>query len=240
MSRLYAAIGLLVVALSGCMQSQGSRALAPGVMPMAPASNALLGNGKIKHIVIIIQENRSVDNLFNGLPGANTVRTGKNERGEDVTLQPMSLTAPWDLSHRHVAWLTEYNNGRMNGFNKEHVNCYRHAKCPPRDAAAYGYVPQNEVRPYWDMAQQYAFANAMFQSNEGPSFPAHQYLVSGTSTIANGSQLRASENAHDPNGRAGQGGCDSLSGIDRRHDRLTRRAKQIRLSVFHAKVASWS
>jgi phospholipase C len=51
----------------------------------------------------------------------------------------------------------------------------------------------------------------MFQTNEGPSFPAHQYIISGTSTVANGSQLRASSNAVAPNGGF-TGGCDSPLG----------------------------
>ena len=44
------------------------------------------------------------------------------------------------------------------------------------------------------MAVQYAFADRMFQTNQGPSFPAHQYIVSGTSSIGDGSSLRAAEN----------------------------------------------
>src|SRR5271166_6200570 len=35
--------------------------------------------------------------------------------------------------------------------------------------------------PYFQIANQYGFANLMFQTNQGPSFPAHQFLFSGTS-----------------------------------------------------------
>jgi len=211
LNRFHAALGLTILALFGCVQSNGANGIAPGAPPVLPAAHSLFG-GKIKHVVIIIQENRTVDNLFNGLPGANTVRTGKNDLGQNVQLQQVSLTAPWDLSHRHIAWVADYRNGNMNGFNNENVHCYHHAKCPSHEVAAYGYVPQSEVQPYWDLAEQYTFANNTFQSNQGPSFPAHQYLVSGTSTIADGSQLRASENAHDPRDRGKQGGCDSIKG----------------------------
>ena len=51
----------------------------------------------------------------------------------------------------------------------------------------------------------------MFQTNQGPKFPAHQYLVSGTSTTFNGSPLRAADNALTRNGLA-TGGCDSPKG----------------------------
>ncbi|HEY6765292.1 MAG TPA: alkaline phosphatase family protein, partial [Candidatus Sulfotelmatobacter sp.] len=44
-----------------------------------------------------------------------------------------------------------------------------------------GTNPSNEVQPYIDIAKQFGFANYMFQTNQGPSFPAHQFLFSGTS-----------------------------------------------------------
>ncbi|HEY2554086.1 MAG TPA: alkaline phosphatase family protein, partial [Candidatus Cybelea sp.] len=65
--------------------------------------------------------------------------------------------------------------------------------------------------PYFTMAERYTFADRMFQTNEGPSFPAHQYIVSGTSTISDGSQLRAASNAFAPLGGF-TGGCDSAPG----------------------------
>jgi phospholipase C len=61
------------------------------------------------------------------------------------------------------------------------------------------------------MAEQYAFADHMFQTNQGPSFPAHQYIVSGTSTISAGSTYRAAENPKTPENKF-TGGCDSPTG----------------------------
>jgi phospholipase C len=98
----------------------------------------------------------------------------------------------------------------MDGFNEEGRNCYSNGHCPDRHKAAYGYVPRNEVKPYWAMAELYTFADEMFASNEGPSFPAHQYLISGTSTITNRSIYKAAENPTDPRGKRRQGGCNSL------------------------------
>jgi phospholipase C len=45
-------------------------------------------------------------------------------------------------------------------------------------------VQQSDVAPYFQMAETYTFADNMFQSNQGPSFPAHQYLISGSSSLA--------------------------------------------------------
>ena len=49
------------------------------------------GAGKIFHVVNIVQENRSFDNLFQGYPGADTVSSGKNSKGKTIELQPVSL-----------------------------------------------------------------------------------------------------------------------------------------------------
>ncbi len=169
-------------------------------------------SGKIKHVIIIFQENRTPDNMFNGLPGADTVAVGLDHTGKHIPLAIISETAPYDLSHTHTAFKIEYDNGKLDGFDLERsTKCLKPGGCPPRDRRAYGIVPRTESQPYWDMATQYAFGDRMFQTNEGPSFPAHQYIISGTSTILTGSRLRAAENPTAPN-RLATGGCDSPKG----------------------------
>jgi phospholipase C len=195
-----------LAALCGCGGSGWS-----GSPPQPEQALLAQASSKIAHVVIIFQENRTPDDLFNGLPGANTVRSGLNSKGEKVPLKPVSLTAPYDLSHTHPSFDIEYNSGKLNGFDHETSNCRGADVCTPKDVRAYGYVPQSEVEPYFIMASTYTFGDEMFQTNEGPSFPAHQYIVSGTSTITNGSSLRAAENPFRPNG-ALSGGCNSPSG----------------------------
>lgn len=126
----------------------------------------------IKHIVIVIQENRSVDNLFNGFPGADTVRVGMSRRGP-VELRPVDLDYPADVDHQHHAFLQAFDGGRMDGWESVFTT--------PRQASTfpYAYVPENEVEPYWTMAERFTFADRTFESNSGPSFPAHLYLISG-------------------------------------------------------------
>jgi phospholipase C len=55
-------------------------------------------------------------------------------------------------------------------------------------------VDPNDVQPYFALAEQYTFADQMFQTNQGPSMPAHQFLLSGTSEPSTGSNLFAAEN----------------------------------------------
>jgi phospholipase C len=204
---------LLAVAFSAVAGGCGTQqAVAPA--ENVPAVTALQPEtSPIQHVVVIVQENRTVDDLFNGLPGANTVKSGENSKGQTVQLIPVKLTAPYDISHRHDAFLTEYNNGQGNGFDLVHSNCkhFDLKNCPPQALRAYGYVPESTIKPYWDMAEQYTFGDDMFETNEGPSFPAHQYIVSGTSTIDYGSLLRASEEPVNPAGHF-TGGCSSPPG----------------------------
>lgn len=177
--------------------------------PPAPTPTPTLGPptpARIWHVVIIFQENRSTDNLFHGFPNADTASSGLNSAGQTVPLVPVDMSAPYDIDHSHTgAFLTEYNNGAMNGFDKVRTACSK--VCA--STTAYGYVPQAEVQPYFDMGTQYTFADRMFQSNAGPSFPAHQYIISGTSTDAVGSNLLAVENPnYDPNNNLN---CDGTS-----------------------------
>jgi phospholipase C len=202
----------LALALCGCGEHWSGRANAPGGSLTPDVAAARLGaSSKIAHVVIIVQENRTPDDLFNGLRGADTVRRGKNSHGESVALRPEPLTEPYDINHLHSAYLVERANGALNGFNEVRSACELRKRCPPQEVRAYGYVPRKEVEPYFEMALRYTFGDRTFETNEGPSFPAHQYLISGTSTISDGSQLRAASNAQTLAG-AFTGGCDSPPG----------------------------
>jgi phospholipase C len=127
---------------------------------------------RIKHVVIIIQENRSVDNLFNGFPGADTVRVGMSRSGP-VELQPVDLDYPADVDHQHGAFVEAYDDGRMDGWESEFTTPRQSPTFP------YAYVPAYEIQPYWIMAERFTLADHTFESNNGPSFPAHLYLISG-------------------------------------------------------------
>jgi phospholipase C len=203
------AVFSLVLVLVGCSQAAPPALVGPSRSAQVPSSSVKFP--KIHHVVIIYQENRTVDDLFNGLPGADTVRSGLNSSGHHVPLRPVGLTAPYDLGHLHHAFLIEYNDGHWNGFDKVGSECVSVGVCPPADVRAYGYVPHDEVQPYFTMAERYTFGDRMFQTNQGPSFPAHQYIVSGTSAIADRLFLKASENPSTPSDQS-TGGCDSPPG----------------------------
>ncbi|HEY1428781.1 MAG TPA: alkaline phosphatase family protein, partial [Candidatus Tumulicola sp.] len=179
----------LPLLLAGCGGGNGT-ASAPALLPepshvldavRLAAPNA--SSGKIQHVVIIVQENRSPDNLFQGLPGADTRSFGYTSSGQKVTLRPIGLEAPFDIQHDSNSFFLSCNGTgklpgtdcRNNGFDKENVECQ--SSCPGADAE-YAYVPRNEAQPYFDMAEQYTFGDRMFTSMlDSSSFVSHQYII---------------------------------------------------------------
>jgi phospholipase C len=125
----------------------------------------------INHVVVIMQENRTFDNLFNGFPGADSAQSGMN-KGTVVPLSPVPLAGTYGLNNGHLGWWKAWDNGQMDGFAQTATN-------PP--LYAYSYVPSSQIQPYWTLATQYTLADRMFQSNTGPTFPAHQYMIAGQS-----------------------------------------------------------
>jgi phospholipase C len=169
----------------------GAQPSSPFAVPQgntARASSLLRGvaSAKITHIVIIFQENRTPDYLFQGVPGADIATTALDSEGQTVTLQPISLAAPYDLSHGRGAFVDDYDGGKMDGFDKNLPLKYH--------LRPYGYAPASEVKPYFRMATKYVFADRMFQTNQSGSFPAHQYMVSGTSSALPNTTDDASSN----------------------------------------------
>ncbi len=161
-------------------------AIAKAAGRLAPLSGSI---DNISHIIIIIQENRTVDNLFQGLPGAYTQSYGYLSSGKKIALRQVRLETKWDIDHSLAEFLLACNGTgsypgtdcQMNGFNQEGVQCGTSGYPPcPIVHPQYAYVPPSETGPYFQMAQQYAFGDEMFASNvDGSSFVAHQYLIAG-------------------------------------------------------------
>ena len=167
--------------------------------------------GKINHVVIIFQENRSTDNLFHDdvliQRGADIASVGQSQKGQ-ITLTEAPLVTKYDFDHGAAAFLKTCDwDGtacRMDGSLSD--TCSPPGLCPKN--AQYQYVRASDVQPYFTMAETYAFGDRMFQTNQGPSFPAHQYILSGTSAISETSPV-AIAGIPTGNGRGGKAyaGC---------------------------------
>ncbi len=170
---------------------------------------------KIQHVVLIVQENRSTDNMFQDpvliRRGAAIAQSGQDSNGNTIQLQELDIAAGFNPAHGHHAFdlMCDLNSVtgqcQMDGANLIPVTCPQGIQ-----NCVYSYVNPSEVQPYFQMAETYTFADHMFQTNQGPSMPAHQFLISGTSAPSTGSDLFAAENpATDGPPNAG---CDASAG----------------------------
>jgi phospholipase C len=194
---------------TGTLSISDSAAGSPSLIALSGSGAADQSWGKIQHVVIIFQENRSTDNLFQDpvliANGADIASSGLNSAGQIIALTPMDLgttgSSPqvYDLAHGHSTFLLMYDGGKMDGADKILVECFKATPCPPPNPQ-FKYVLPSDVGPYFQLAEQYTFADRMFQTNQGPSFPAHQFIISGTSAPTATSNLFDAENVVGPAG----------------------------------------
>jgi phospholipase C len=159
------------------------------------ARRPAMGSNPIQHVVVIVQENRSFDNLFHAFPGANSALFGWGH-GKKYVLQPLPLQWRRPMRHDHPQFLENYDGGQIDGFDDRirtfrtgsgcqdpinHPSCWVFWSGRSNKKMAYSYVIQSQIKPYWIMASQYALGDDAFASNNGPSFPSHQYLIAAQS-----------------------------------------------------------
>jgi phospholipase C len=173
------AAGAFVVACSGF--GAGVRSSA-GFTPVSPARTfGSSGPPYIKHVVIIVQENRSFDNFFARYPGADGAKSGKTHDGKIVPLKEGSLDNKLGFGHAWETFVTEYDRGKMDGFDLIHLG---NGGGPPAGDLPYQYVNAKQIAPYWAMAQQYVLADHMFERQSSGSFVGHQDLIGPGTAIA--------------------------------------------------------
>jgi phospholipase C len=144
----------------------------------------------IQHIIIVMQENHSFDNMFGTFPGLAagfSVPLGVCLR-YSKTRTPCA--SPWDadsnqsevertgLCHSGGCSRTSYANGKMNGFVKAQ------AKFTPIDAMAY--YTNRTLPDYWDLASYYSLDANFFSSDLEYSWPNHLYAFAGQGTDCTG------------------------------------------------------
>jgi phospholipase C len=86
-------------------------------VPAAPQQPG--GQGYIKHVVIIVQENRSFDDLFSGFPGADAPSFGYAGK-KRVPLHPTRLENPGNIENNWRDAIGGWDRGKMDGFEREH------------------------------------------------------------------------------------------------------------------------
>jgi phospholipase C len=160
----------------------------------APAAHAT-GIHKIRHVIVIMQENRSFDSYFGTYPGADGIprRNGKpsvcvpdGSRCVSPFHDPVNRDSGGP--HQLLNAIRDVNGGRMNGF----INQARRslaAHCPefPQAPACrfadagrdvLGYHDSREIPNYWAYARHFVLQDHMFEPNDSWTLPSHLFLVS--------------------------------------------------------------
>jgi len=161
------------------------------LVPNARAEGRL-PSGPIKHVIVIMQENRSFDSYFGTFPGANGIPM-KNGVPTVCVPDPAHSTcqAPYHDLHDengggpHFAPQAtgDIDGGKMDGFvamaEKYKENCTDPNNPGCGDSPdVMGYHDGGEIPNYWSYAQSFVLQDQMFEPNASWSLPAHLFLIS--------------------------------------------------------------
>jgi phospholipase C len=189
---------LLVVAtlLCACVNRESPTGVAS---PTAVPTQLALARMNIKHIVIVMQENRSFDHYFGTFPGADGIPM-QNGVARVCANDPITgqCIAPFhdanDLNyggpHGMRSAVTDIDGGRMDGFVRAvvagRVGYCSDPKTPGCTSGepgpdVMGWHDAREIPNYWAYARNFVLQDRMFEPSASWSLPAHLFLVSGWS-----------------------------------------------------------
>ncbi len=174
----------------------------PGTIPNSGSAvnnstSPILVSDKIKHIIIIMQENRSFDEYFGTYPGANGIPMQNgvptvcvNDPKTNTCVKPYHN--PNDVNaggpHAAASAVTDIAGGKMDGFIAAFRQAQKACKNPDTPGCTAGQTPDvmgwhdaREIPNYWTYAENFVLQDAMFEPNASWSLPSHLFMVSAWS-----------------------------------------------------------
>ena len=184
-----AGAGALLVAAGGLfasVQAHGSSVHGPSAQEIHRAAElraSQVGIHKIKHVVVIMQENRSFDDYFGTYPGADGIPPGVcvPDPLHGGCQKPFVDHDNFTQGgvHNNPAFMTDVDGGKMDGFLAEaESGCAAGQPCNP---VVMSHHVKSDIPNYWAYAQNYVLNDRMFESDHSWSLPAHLYEVSAWS-----------------------------------------------------------
>jgi phospholipase C len=163
-----------------------------------PDLGAATLQSSIKHVVIIMQENRSFDHYFGTFPGAEGIPVDAQGNPTVFNLDPRTGQKVYpfhtgaDINaggpHGSPAGLADIDGGRMSGFVAQQVGALTGCADPndPRCVGAnaldaMSWHDDREINNYWAYAKAFVLQDHMFEPVLSWSLPAHLFLVSAWS-----------------------------------------------------------
>ena len=179
-------VGLLLAACSGTTSQNQNQ-----------SANINPDIHKIKHIIVIMQENRSFDSYFGTYPGADgipmqngvpTVCVNDPQTGQCVKPYHNSNDLNGGGPHGQTNATADINGGKMNGFiaqaengRKGCANSTDPLCTNSKSVDVMGYHDAREIPNYWSYAQNFVLQDHMFEPNASWSLPSHLFMVSAWS-----------------------------------------------------------
>jgi phospholipase C len=173
----------------------------PNASPSSAAQPTRLEQAKdhLKHLVFIVQENRSFDHYFGTFPGAEGIPM---RDGRPSVCVPDPILGRCVPPYRTTAQLQEggphaqrhsrvdVNRGRMDGFIRSVIDSPIHCADHRQDPACRAYLgPQGQpdvmsyhtartIPNYWRYAREFVLQDHMFAPADSWTLPAHLFLIS--------------------------------------------------------------
>jgi phospholipase C len=162
-----------------------------GPTALAPAGGS--GIHKIKHVIIIMQENRTFDSYFGRYPGADGL---PNANGVFTVCSPDPATSqcvyPYhdthDVNgggpHGQTDAVADIDAGKMDGFvaqaerGRKGCSVTDNPACGGDKTDVMGYHTRDEIPNYWAYADNFVLQDRMFEPNASWSLPEHLFMVS--------------------------------------------------------------
>ena len=187
----------------GLYYSAAALALIGSTPLAAAATQQQLAQQNIKHVVIIMQENRSFDHYFGTFPGADGIPAGTcvpidpaNPSAGCVQPYPTTSVNQSGAPHSDRSEVADVDNGRMDGFVAQQIQAFNAAlargRCtqPPNPQRpnpkcdgyynhdVMSYYTAATLPNYWAYAQNFMLEDHLFEPSAGASLQAHLMMTS--------------------------------------------------------------
>jgi len=187
------------MAFSTTVQAQQAPPGRPAVLASAPS-----GIHKIKHVIVILQENRTFDSYFGKYPGADGIPPGvcvpDPLHGGCVKPFVSHNDSNKGGPHESQAFRADVDGGKMDGFvGQAETRCKPDTLCP---TDVMGYHVRSDIPNYWAYAQNFALDEHMFEPVHSWSLPSHMYEVSAWSARCTSSDPNSCTGTDQPRNRS--------------------------------------
>jgi phospholipase C len=187
---------LAVALLAACTASPPPRP--PERVAGGPTGHYDVPSGihKIKHVIIVMQENRSFDSYFGTYPGADGIPMRDGVPTACVPNPAGGCTRPYhdtaDVNgggpHGEPNAVADVDGGLMDGFIRQRDEAKASCTIPDDPACnqggppdVMGYHTAAEIPNYWAYARDFVLQDRMFEPVNSWSLPDHLYMVSAWS-----------------------------------------------------------